>query len=717
MSQKYNHDEESTIQKIQNKSGCLLLVIGIAMMAFVLTDLLSSGSTIFGSNSNSVGKIGGKDVDYNEYNNMYEQFITNVQNSNPDLVIDEAMRKQYQDQAWNAIVQQKLIENQYDKLGLGVSAEELEAITIGNEVHPQLKRAFTNPETNVFDKARMVQYLTEDIQVNPEAKKNWIEFEGGLIKDLIAEKYNSLLSSAVYVTELQGITLSKKQSENRSIAFVGLEYSTIDDKDITVSDKDLVAYAKSRGKKYEVEASRDVEYIAFNVVPSGEDSAKTMDFIAQSIPLFQETTDDSLFLLGRGSEVPYTGEFIARGSLPKYAEEAIFSAEKGKVVGPFVDNGSYSVYKVIDDEVDSLRSVKVSHVLLRINGQAAQDTADSRVKARELLADIRSGKISFEDAAMQNNYDGSGSNGGDLGWLREETDKRIPPAFMKDALNTANGGYFITTTFMGVHIGKVTSNVSRRLVKVGTLKQTVMPSTDTDKEFYRLAGEFQAKLSSKDKTFEEVAEEMGMTKRIANNLKEDTKVIPGINDAARLIRWLYEENRKANDYSDIMEVDGKYVVAAVSKIRKDGLPDGSELRADLEAVVMNQKKAEKLIPKVKAALDKNPKPEALAKELGVTVIEAIMVNFRTSTLPLVGPDEYLIGAASGTAKGKHSGVLATKAGVYTVFVKDITKGESEDLAMLLPQMERNSAGTFAGGATQALITQGKVKDLRYRFYN
>jgi peptidyl-prolyl cis-trans isomerase D len=717
MSQKYNQEEESTIQKIQNKSGCLLLVIGIAMLAFVLTDLLGSGTAIFGSNTNSVGKIGGQDIDYNEYNNLYEQYITNLQASNPTMVIDEDIKKQYQDEAWNALVQQKLIEVQYDQLGLGVSAEELEEITIGSEIHPQLKRAFTNPETGEFDRARMIQYLTEDIQVNPEAKRNWLEFETGLIKDLIASKYNSLLTSAVFVTEQEVLTKNTKITENRTISYVGLDYSTIGDTTISVSDKEILEFAKSRGKQFEVEASRDIEYVSFNIAPSAEDTLKTQEFIAQSIPLFEETDNDSLFLIGKGSEIPYTGEFIARGTLPKFAEETVFAAEIGKVVGPFVSNGAFTVYKVVDESIDSVKSVKASHVVLRINGRTAQDTAETVAKARSILSDIRSGKISFEDAAMQNNYDGTGPNGGDLGWIREKADNRTPPEFMKEALRTPQGNYFITTTFLGVQIGKVTSNTSNRLVKVATLQQTVLPSTETDREIYRMAGEFQSKLAAKDKMFEEIAEEAGINKRIANNIKLDTRVVPGLNEATPLMRWVYEDDTKVGDFSDILEVDGKYVIASVTKIRKDGIPDASELRAEVEPLVINKKKAEILRPKVESAYDKKADPKAIAKELEVDVYEAIMVNFGTGTLPMVGPDMILIGAATGTPKDGNSGVIESKQGVYTVFVNDVISGNDEDLQRQLEDARNNANNVFAGLAAQALIKKGNVQDLRYKFFN
>jgi len=110
MSNKYNNEDPSVLQKIQNQTGCLLLVIGVAMLAFVLTDLVSSGTSIFGSDQNSVGKINGESVSYDEFNSTYEGLKTQVLQNNPGFVMDENISKQYREQAWNMLVEDKTIE-------------------------------------------------------------------------------------------------------------------------------------------------------------------------------------------------------------------------------------------------------------------------------------------------------------------------------------------------------------------------------------------------------------------------------------------------------------------------------------------------------------------------------------------------------------------------------------------------------------------------------
>ena len=157
MSDKYNNEEQSVLQKIQNQTGCLLLVIGVAMLAFVLTDLVSSGSSIFSSNDNSVGEISNEPVSYDEYNQTYEALKAQLIQNNPGIAFDENMSKQYQQQAWNMIIESRLVEPEYEKLALTVSLAELEDLTIGDNTHPQIQQSFRNPETNQFDKQRLIR--------------------------------------------------------------------------------------------------------------------------------------------------------------------------------------------------------------------------------------------------------------------------------------------------------------------------------------------------------------------------------------------------------------------------------------------------------------------------------------------------------------------------------------------------------------------------------
>ena len=366
MSDKYNKEEPSLLQKIQNQTGCLLLIIGVAMLAFVLTDLISSGSSIFGGSSNGVGEIAGQSVSYEEYNSRYEQLKTQVLQNNPGLQMDEMVVQQYRQQAWDILVQESVQSKEYEKIGLDVGAGELEDLTIGNNTHPQIQSAFKDPQTGQFNKTRLIQFLKEDIVANPQARESWEEFQAQFTKGLITEKYNKLVSSSFYTTDLETRLNVKDENQTMNADLVSVAFTSIPDSTISVSDAEIVSYLKDHKSEYEQDASRDIEFISLAVVPSAEDSFKIEQAIGQNIEKFQNTLDDSTFVSIMNSDVPFDTAYQVRGSFDPTVEDRIFSAEKGKVIGPFESNGTYSLYKVTDIGTDSVTSIRGSHIFFSI---------------------------------------------------------------------------------------------------------------------------------------------------------------------------------------------------------------------------------------------------------------------------------------------------------------------------------------------------------------
>jgi len=711
MSDKYNKEEPSLLQKIQNQTGCLLLIIGIAMLAFVLTDLISSGSSIFGGTANSVGEIAGENVSYEEYNAKYEQLKATVLQNNPGIQMDEMVVQQYRQQAWDIFVQEKVQSKEYSKLGLDVGAGELEDLTIGNNTHPQIQTAFKDPQTGQFNKTRLIQFLKEDIVANPQARESWLEFQAQFTKGLIAEKYNNLIKSSFYATDLDTRSSIRDENQTMNADIVSIAYTTIADSSITVTDAEIAKYIKAHKKQYEQEASRDIEFISLSVVPSAEDSAKMEQIIGQSIEKFQNTTDDSAFVSLMNSDIPFDTTYQVRGSFDPSVEDRIFNAEKGVVIGPFESAGTYSLYKVTGVGTDSLTSVRGSHIFFGIR----DDTAATMKEAQELLAKLRSGAANFEQEASNRNYDGSKSLGGDMGYIRGESysyPKKLVDKLMTSGLNNL----FIVQTERGIHIAKATSVPSRKTVQVAVLAQSLYPSTNTDGEYYRQAGEFISKLGG-EKTFEEIAESMGITKRVATKINERDRRVAGITNGNIVSRWLFDDKTDEGDVSTIMDIDDKYIVARCTKIRKAGLPEGDEARNMVETLVRNEKKGEILKEKFDAAFEKTQDPEKLAKELGTIVSEIPAASFASGNLPYVGQDPILVGTIFGTPVGKNSGVVVGKTGVAVVYTKSENQFDMPNLTEKKREISDMTGQQYTGQLDQILLKKAEVKDLRYKFYD
>lgn len=712
MSDKYNNEEQSVLQKIQNQTGCLLLVIGIAMLAFVLTDLVSSGSSIFSSNDNSVGEISNEPVSYDEYNQTYEALKAQLIQNNPGIAFDENMSKQYQQQAWNMIIESRLVEPEYEKLALTVSLAELEDLTIGDNTHPQIQQSFRNPETNQFDKQRLIRFLKEDINSNPEALKNWNSFQQQFTASLIAQKYSQLITSSVYTTNLEAANYGRDNNQTKNATVVSLPYSQYEDSTLSVSDSEILSYMKAHSSKFERDASRDIEYIRLNVIPSQEDS---MDMIFQAKEIaqkFAETKDDSAFVSIMNSETPFNKTFQRRGSFLASIEDEIFSANIGEVVGPAQENGIYSVYKVTGIGTDSVSSIRGSHILINVAGT---DTAQAEKSARELISQIKAGATTFEAEANKKNYDASRGNGGDLGWVTKDS-RAYPSKLINRLFRSPKGQYFVVRSNKGVHIGKTTSQISRKTVQVAVVDQKIFPSTKTDGEYYKMAGDFLTKANG-DKSFEEVAEELGLTKRVANDIKESSLAIPGVSNPNSIAKWLFDDASNEGDISSIIDIDGNYYVARITNIKAKGLADINEERSEVENILLDQKKSEKLYARMSEALKKSSNADELANELEISPVSIPAASFNNSSIPYIGRDLIISGTIFGLPVGGKSDIIKGERAVALVYLNNDNQYEATDAEDLKVQITDQVKQEMQQKSRKTLIENGEVIDLRYRFYN
>jgi len=712
MSDKYNNEEQSVLQKIQNQTGCLLLVIGIAMLAFVLTDLVSSGSSIFSSNDNSVGEISNEPVSYDEYNQTYEALKAQLIQNNPGIAFDENMSKQYQQQAWNMIIESRLVEPEYEKLALTVSLAELEDLTIGDNTHPQIQQSFRNPETNQFDKQRLIRFLKEDINSNPEALQNWNSFQQQFTASLIAQKYSQLITSSVYTTDLEAANYGRDNNQTKNATVVSLPYSQYEDSTLSVSDSEILSYMKAHSSKFERDASRDIEYIRLNVIPSQEDS---MDMIFQAKEIaqkFAETKDDSAFVSIMNSETPFNKTFQRRGSFIASIEDEIFSTNIGEVVGPAQDNGIYSVYKVIGIGTDSVSSIRGSHILINVAGT---DTAQAEKSARELISQIKAGATTFEAEANKKNYDASRGNGGDLGWVTKDS-RAYPSKLINRLFRSPKGQYFVVRSNKGVHIGKTTSQISRKTVQVAVVDQKIFPSTKTDGEYYKMAGDFLTKANG-DKSFEEVAEELGLTKRVANDIKESSLAIPGVSNPNSIAKWLFDDASNEGDISSIIDIDGNYYVARITNIKAKGLADINEERSEVENILLDQKKSEKLYARMSEALKKSSNADELANELEISPVSIPAASFNNSSIPYIGRDLIISGTIFGLPVGGKSDIIKGERAVALVYLNNDNQYEATDAEDLKVQITDQVKQEMQQKSRKTLIENGEVIDLRYRFYN
>ena len=265
---KNKNEETGVILKIQKQTGCLLFVIGAAMLAFVLTDVLKNGPGGLTGGGESVGEIAGETVSYQELMEGVEELKVIYQGSQ----IDEASLRE---QAWNQIIQERIIKTEHRELGITMSESELEDALFVNP-DPMVIRNFTNPQTNQFDPAMLRDFLEVQILDDPDKYNNYMNFLENPLREMRdGQKYEGMVAAGIYSTKLDAKAEFKKESEKVAAMVVGLPYTLISDSTIEYDDGDLKKFLSENASDYKQLATRDIDFVVMNIFASSEDTAYT----------------------------------------------------------------------------------------------------------------------------------------------------------------------------------------------------------------------------------------------------------------------------------------------------------------------------------------------------------------------------------------------------------------------------------------------------------
>ncbi len=645
------------IGKIREQSTLLLLIIGGAMLAFILGDLLNSGGFLLNGSPTEVGEIAGNTIDGRAFEAKVQESIENYKTQTGQSTIDNATTDQLREQTWQQMVRDFVLGEELDATGVRVSAEELYDLVQGNNPHPQVLQAFTNPETGQFDQAQVISFLKR-METDEDLKKRWIAFEKDIAKLRRNEKYNNLVKKGLYVTkaEAEGDYLAKNQSS--AIKYVLKRYASVADSTVEVSDSDIKKYYNTHKSKYEQKASRDVEFVIFQVNPSNEDFEKVKNWADRLKPEFAATENDTL-LVNRESDVRFNARWLAKGELGGNIDSLMFSAEKGYVEGPYLEGKTYRLAKLVGVKM-SPDSVTARHILIKPETygsvEKAKTTADS-------LKEVISNGGDFATLAKQLSEDpGSGAQGGDLGWFKEG---QMVPSFNNACFDGDKGDLVVVESQFGYHIIEVVDqkgNTEKRAVTF--IDRAVEPSTKTFQVVYGSADEFARSITSLASFDQEIANR-GLNKRIASSLKENDKTIAGLENPRELIRWAYKAEKE--DVSEVFELGNTFVVAALTAVREEGFTALDEIKEELEAGAIKEKKAAKFMEEFEAA--RAGDIQTIADNMNLPLELKDNILFSAAAVSGLGREPALLGTVGGMETGDISKPIKGGQGVYVVYLE------------------------------------------------
>ncbi len=669
----------ATLQKIRNHGVALIVIVGLAMLAFILGDFLNSGSSFFNRSREYVGEIEGHKVHYTEYEAAKDQLteVYKIESGRTDL--DEDLSAQIRNQVWQMMLMDWTLRAEAERIGMDVTADELSELCIGQHPHQLIaqRRAFYD-ENGQFNRDNLLRFLNsieqEDDAQNAnlqQAKTYWMYWENAVRLTHMQEKFSGLMQNLVTANKLDAKYAFEARQNSVSADFVVQPFHTIADSLVTVSNNDLKKLYESRKPLYKQTPNRSIEYITYPVVPSEQDSLQTYDLMIKLRDEFT-TTEDIALVVNTNSDLMYDGRNYSEESIPEMFREFAFgkNAKAGDV--------TELIYTPEDQTFRMARLMEC--------GYNVPDSVELKIIAPE-----------------------EGQEDRELGWFSEDVLRIQNRQVAEKAFAGKRGDRFTVAmglgeqTFEILDIAKATPKA-----KVAILERKVTPSSKTYSILYNNAKQFIVNNGTEDK-FRAAAQEAHMTIYPAYNLSENSDKVGQLKNSRPIVRWAFEA--KEGQVSDVYECGDQFVVALLTDVKDGDFRPMSDVQGELTQIVRNEKKAA-LISK---ELAKATTIEEAAKAANTGVQHADNVTLSSNRFGNM-TEPAVVGAALALNANELSAPIKGNQGVYVVRPGQKTRLEGElNAEQEINQLNMYTSYSLMYQVMNLLEENAEVTDNRARF--
>ncbi|MTI22161.1 foldase [Fulvivirga sp. RKSG066] len=692
------------INTLRNKMGKVVVaLIAVAIISFVMADLLGPNSSLFGGNDNQVGEIAGEDISLEEFQGLVQQQESNYVmsfNRQPG----EREKPTLRNQAWELLIARYAFEKQYEEVGIEVTSDEVWDMMQGKNISPGIQQSFTNPETGEFDRDLFLNFLQQLPNAAPEQRYRWEIFKKDLKPGRERIKYENLLVKSVYATNAEGQMEYQAQNNVAEVKYLYVPFYAIGDSAVTVSDSDLKSYYNDHKEQYKVENTRSLKYVSFPVIASAADSAFIKEELNELKEEFKTVKDDSTFAGVNTDGNTFFSKYQA-ATLPRQLGANVSNLSKGDVRGPYLNGEYYDLFKVSDIYEDTVDYAKASHILFGEGEEAKQE-------AERVLEELQNG-ANFSAMAAQYGTDGTKSRGGDLGWFK--TGDMVEE--FEDVIFSANGTGLINRvveTEYGYHIVRVDETKTNTVYKVATIQRNITPGDETINEAFRDADLFASQIDDLE-SFEEAADNDSLNVRPAEKLKKNDRRVGVLGDARQIVQWLFRD-ASVGDISEVFELDDQYVVAVMTGETEEGYQSLNNVRAEVTAKVKNELKGKQIIEKLQG-LSGSLEDKATAYGDDANVYTSSDLKLSANSLPTVGYDPYAVGKAFSLENGESTEPFASENGVLIIEMLNKTVApEIADYSIYKTQMTQNARNRVGFSIGEAIKENADINDKRYKFY-
>lgn len=675
-------------------SIAVTIVIFVALLAFLIGDIFTSGSTLFNSRKTRVGDINGKHINYVDFLNEAD-YLTSIYKMmwGRDAFSAQEQEMIY-DMAWEQLIMENSFKPGFDNLGLTVSETEQRDMLDGVYLSPIVTSTFINPSTGLFD-PQMLKTFMGSAATNDGAYAIWSFLRNQMQQERAVSKYMTLVKGGYYANALEIAHGMETTDVEYSANVVGKDYFTVPDSLVNITSADVKKYYDTHKEAFRQAESRNIEYVVFDVMPSESDYAdakKMIDGIAEEFAV----SDAPMQYATLNSQTKPDVNYYSQEQLSdEIAALAFGNDTKGKV-GPTLDGDEYTISRVANIRMmpDSLGA---RHIMLQ---RRENKLADS------LVTVIRNGG-DFAELAMQYSLDRSAAqNGGDLGRF---TPAQVPAEFTDAAIAAKVGDVYVVESNVGLQVVELTYK-SRPVKKaqIATITYKVDPSDATVQTAYQKASSFVTSAGNTVEGFDKAVNDAMLSKRTVRILNTD-RTISGIENSKEMVRWAF--NGKAGDISQIMDIDGDYYVAALVDVREQGYTALEQATPQITQILRNEAKARIIADEMTGnTIDE------VAAATGEDVQAVDGVQWNAFYIPEVGVEPQLIGAISNVEEGILSKPVEGVNGVYRFVVTGSEKTGDVDAESERVRINANASAYVQQRAMQALNEESDIKDMRVKFF-
>lgn len=698
---------------IRKKPWLLLGMVAIGLLAFLVNP--DSFDKMFGKNPSVLGKVNGEEITRDEYNDQLS-IMQQQSQGQPQKGLEE--------QAWQVLVQSKLIKQQFEKMGLKITDD-----IFWNQLQ-------FDP---MFAKERNPQYFDEkgnfkvaDIKKQIEELKNggnvqqyneWLKQKKSIEYRMMARMLFANITNAITANKKEASELMKQRDEKADVDFVKVDYATFAAKNpVKVTTEDLANYIKKHPVAFKSDATRNLGFVFFPAKASAADDAVALKEInklylegvdnGSGLESFKNTPNDSMFVeLNSDSQIKYS--FVSEQEIPQEAQAFVKGASVGQFFGPYKSGDKYYVTKLEGKS----EATMPKHILISYIGTdvAKQDKTITRTKeeakklADDIAAQVKADPTKFQQFLPMSSDPSSAQQGGTLGWVLPDNKQFVKP-FGDWVKANPKGAVGVVETQFGYHI--IVNENKIPIYKIANLAKDVKASKETENKVYTEANTFIQSIQGKSfNEFANAAKKKGFDFQNPKSVKRFQGEITGLgtDKDEEVLSWAFNKERAKGDSNIFTTGNGDYIVVYLNGKQEAGIADPESVREQIEPVVKNQLLAKKITEKITAA--KASSLDAVAKLFGTTK-QSAQVNLLS---PMIGGgmEPKVAGAAFGVSANKISAPVEGFSGVYVVTRKNITTNKQPgDVKQVMDALKQQGSQMFMQSFMRSLQDNADIKDYR-----